>query len=147
MRHLVLFLSLLFTWGIALAQVQVPTRALLNFKHRYERATEVTWADTIKNQLAVKFTHVDEQKIAFFDRNGNWLKTHIFLQPDQLMYCIRDHILEGYPDYETREAFAISSGVKLTYFAVLARKESTTDIHSAQKVVSYSNKCEFISEE
>lgn len=127
----------------AVGQVQRPTRAFLDFKNRYEHVSNVVWSDTTNNQVIVKFIHLDENKIAFFNKDGFWLKTHIEIEPIQLMYCIRDQIQENYTNYETVAAYGESTGKALRYYATLVRPDEPT----VKKVVSYSNKCEFLKEE
>lgn len=129
-------------------EAQVPKKAANSFSSRYQAAENVKWSSS-EGVFKVSFEHLEQSKTASYKTDGTWVKTNIYLTPEELTFRIKDHIKQEYYGAKVVKADLVRTPTSLKYYIVIEHVNSKTqeDKKAPEKTtLIFNEKCEFLGE-
>ncbi|HJZ39560.1 MAG TPA: PepSY-like domain-containing protein [Bacteroidales bacterium] len=87
--------------------IKVPEAAQRSFVSRYGTDKEVQWKKTGENDYQAVFQSGHQPAVAFYDRNGNWLKTETELKSNELPLVIVETVKNAFRGSSISKSFQV----------------------------------------
>lgn len=141
-KFVVVFLvcTVIFSCGGNSPVIKPPEAAQRSFVSRYGTDKEVLWKKTGENDYQAVFQSGEQPAVAYYDRNGNWLKTETELKSNELPLVIVETVKNAYRGSSISGAFLVekNSGEN-TFLISLKRGNQLSEVELSSGGVILSN--------
>lgn len=128
---------------VASLTIQAPRKVVKSFDIKYPSAEFVSWS-FVDNLYEASFEHFDQQKTAIFTCDGMWTQTNVLLQPNELMFCIRDFLKHSYSSSRIIQVHYVMTIDLCEYHVLIETGENGLENKSETLRLIFDDNCEFM---